>query len=113
MVVAEFGTGQVFLSMLYFFLFVIWIWLLVAVLSDVFRSPDLPGWGKALWSFLVIVLPLLGVLAYLIARGGALTEHAAAQAPRRDEMFRDYVGYTVSSQPGDARLSRPDPSTEL
>jgi hypothetical protein len=108
MVVAEFGTGQVFLSMLYFFLFVAWIWMLVAVLGDVLRSPDLPGWGKALWAFLVIALPLLGVLAYLIARGGSMSEHAMAQAARREEIYGDYVGYTVSSQPGDSRLAGRD-----
>ena len=49
MLLAEFGTGQVFWSMLWFFLFFIWIWLLMGLFSDIFRSPDLSGWGKALW----------------------------------------------------------------
>ncbi len=105
MIAAEFGTGQVFLSMLYFFMFVIWIWLLVAILGDIFRSPDLPGWGKALWSFLVIILPLFGVLAYVIARDTEMSEHAVAQMPRGDEMYQDYLGYTVSGQPSEARFS--------
>jgi hypothetical protein len=88
MFAAEFGTGQVFLSMLYF---VIWIWLLIAIFGDILRSDDLSGWAKAAWSVFVIVLPFLGVFAYLIARGHKMGEHAAAQARRQDEMFRTYV----------------------
>lgn len=91
MFAAEFGTGQVFLSMLYFFLFVIWIWLLISIFGDILRSDDLSGWAKAAWSVFVIVLPFLGVFAYLIARGHKMGEHAAAQARRQDEMFRSYV----------------------
>ena len=64
---ADFGTGQVFLSMLYFFLFFIWIWLLIVVFGDIFRSDDLGGWGKALWVIFVIVVPYFGVFIYLIA----------------------------------------------
>ena len=66
---AEFGTGQVFWSMLYFFLFFIWIYLLIVVFSDIFRSDDLGGWAKALWVIFVILLPYLGVFVYLIAAG--------------------------------------------
>jgi hypothetical protein len=54
MLAAEFGTGQVFLSMLYFFLFFILIWLVIAIFVDIFRSPDLSGWAKALWVLFVI-----------------------------------------------------------
>lgn len=91
MVLADFGTGQVFWSMLWFFLFVIWIWLLIAVFGDIFRSPDLSGWGKALWSIFIIFLPYLGVFVYLIARGGKLREHAAAEAQAQDQAMRAYV----------------------
>jgi Short C-terminal domain/Phospholipase_D-nuclease N-terminal len=69
---ATFGTGQVFWSMLWFFLFFIWIWLLIVVFSDIFRSHDLSGWAKALWTIFVIFLPYLGVFVYLIARGGKM-----------------------------------------
>ena len=78
---AEFGTGQVFWSMLWFFLWFIWIWMLIVVFSDIFRSPDLSGWGKALWTIFVIVLPYLGVFVYLIARGRKMQEHAVAGRP--------------------------------
>ncbi len=66
---AEWGTGQVFWSMMWFFLFFIWIWLLVIVFTDVFRSHDLSGVAKALWVIFIILLPYLGVFVYLIARG--------------------------------------------
>jgi hypothetical protein len=88
---AEFGTGQVFWSFLWFFLFFIWIWLLIVVFSDIFRSHDLSGWAKALWIIFVVIVPYLGVFVYLIARGGHMQEHAAADAKRQDTEFRQYV----------------------
>jgi hypothetical protein len=88
---ADFGTGQVFWSFLWFFLFFIWIWLLIIVFSDIFRSHDMNGWVKALWVIFVIVLPYLGVFVYLIARGGKMQEHAVEQAQRQDAAMRQYV----------------------
>ena len=82
---SEFGTGQVFWSMLWFFLFFIWIWILITVFADIFRSHDIGGFAKALWVIFVIIVPYLGVFVYLIARGHKMSEHAiesqqAAQA---------------------------------
>ena len=94
---AEFGTGQVFWSMLWFFLFFIWIWMLIAVFSDIFRSRDLSGWGKALWSIFVIVLPYLGVFVYLIARGHKMQEHTLQAAKEQDAAFRSYVQDVTTS----------------
>jgi Short C-terminal domain/Phospholipase_D-nuclease N-terminal len=91
MFAAEFGTGEVFLSMLWFFLFVLWIWLVITIFADIFRSDDLSGWGKAAWSIFVIVLPYLGIFVYLIARGRQMGERAVDDAHRRDEQFRSYV----------------------
>lgn len=91
MFAAEFGTGEVFLSMLWFFLFIIWIWLLISVFTDIFRSHDMSGWAKAAWAIFIVVLPYLGVFIYLIARGHKMAEHAAMDARQRDEMFRGYV----------------------
>jgi hypothetical protein len=91
MLTAEFGTGQVFWSALWFVLFFIWIWLLIVVFGDIFRSRDLGGWGKALWSLFIILLPYLGVFVYLIARGHKMAEHAALDAREQDEMMRRYV----------------------
>jgi hypothetical protein len=90
-VASEWGTGQVFWSMLWFFMWFIWIWLLIIVFSDIFRSRDLSGWGKALWSIFVIVLPYLGVFVYLIARGKKMGEHAAEAAQAQDAAMRQYV----------------------
>ena len=97
MLLAEFGTGQVFWSMLWFFLFVIWIWLLIALFADIFRSPDLSGWGKALWSIFIIVLPFLGILVYLIARGSKMQDRALRQAADQESAFRGYVQQVAGS----------------
>jgi hypothetical protein len=94
---AEFGSGQVFLSMLWFFLFFIWIWLLITVFGDIFRSEDLSGWGKALWSIFIIVLPYLGVFVYLIARGHKMSERAARAAADQEAHFRRYVQDVAST----------------
>ena len=95
----EFGTGQVFWSMLWFFLFFVWIWLLIAVFADLFRSHDLSGWGKALWCIFVIVMPYLGVFVYLIARGHKMGEHAVEDAKAQDAMFRAAVQNAVDTTP--------------
>ena len=95
MVGANFGTGQVFLEILYFFLFIIWIWLLIMVFVDIFRSPELSGLSKALWVLFVIVLPFLGVFIYLIARGGKMHEHAAQAAAAQDAAMRQYIRDTM------------------
>lgn len=97
---AEFGTGQVLWSMVWFFLFFIWIWLLIAVFSDIFRSRDLSGWSKGLWTIFVIVLPYLGVFVYLIARGHKMHEHADEAAQERDASMRRYVQSVASSDRG-------------
>lgn len=86
---------NVFLWMLWFFLFVIWIWLLISIFVDIFRSP-ISGWAKAGWTFFVIVLPLLGVLIYLIAEGSNMQERsmesAAASQEAQNAYIRDVAG---------------------
>jgi type VI protein secretion system component VasK len=94
---SDFGTGQVFWSMLWFFLFFIWIWLLIVVFGDIFRSRDLGGWSKALWTILIIVLPYLGVFVYLIARGHKMSEHAAEAARQQDEAAKQYIQAAAGS----------------
>ncbi len=92
MVLADgFGTGQVFWSMLWFFLFFIWVWLLISVFADIFRSDDLSGLGKTIWTIFVILIPYLGVFVYLIARGHKMHEHAARAAQAQDAATRQYV----------------------
>jgi hypothetical protein len=88
---SDFGTGQVFLSMLWFFLFFIWIWLLIVVFSDLFRSHDIGGWAKAFWVIGIIILPYLGVLLYLIVRGHKMAEHAQEAAAAQDAAAKAYI----------------------
>ena len=82
---------DIFLSTLYFFVWILWIMLLFWILMDIFRSDDLGGWGKAGWVIFVIILPFLGVFVYLIARGKSMGERQARDAQARDEQFRAYV----------------------
>ncbi len=88
---------QVFLSMLYFFLFVLWIWIAIMVVVDIFRSDDMGGFSKALWFIFVIFLPYLGVFIYLIARGGKMHERQAADAAAQQKAFDTYVRETAGS----------------
>ena len=78
-------------TMLVFFGFVVWFWLLIKVFSDVFRRHDISGWGKFGWSLFVIVLPLLGVLTYLIIYGREIGERDVEQAQAAQAQFDDYV----------------------
>ena len=80
-----------FWTILEIFLWVLWIWILIYVFIDIFRSHDLSGWAKALWFIFVLFIPLIGVLVYLIARGGSMQERAQQQARQQDKEFRAYV----------------------
>ncbi len=88
---------DLFWSMLWVFLFVVWIWVLFTVFVDIFRSPDLHGVSKALWFLFVLLIPLIGVLVYLIARGGKMHEHAVQAAKQQDEAFKQYVQQASTS----------------
>jgi predicted membrane channel-forming protein YqfA (hemolysin III family) len=88
---------SVFWTLLEIAAFVIWIWLVIFVLIDIFRSRDMGGWAKALWVILVVLLPLLGVLIYLIARGGGMHDRAVAEAKQRDKEFTSYIQQTAQS----------------
>ena len=80
-----------FWTILEIFLWVLWIWILIYVFIDIFRSQDLSGWAKALWFLFVLFIPLIGVLVYLIARGGKMQERAMQDARQQDQEFRAYV----------------------
>ena len=98
MIAASFGAGQVAYSLLWFFLFFVEIWLMIAVFTDLFRSSDLSGWAKAGWVVLVILFPLIGILVYLIVRGQKMRAHeerariaddvAARRFSKADELTR-------------------------
>ena len=88
---------NVFWTILELFLWVIWFWILITVFIDIFRSSDLSGWGKALWFLFVLLIPLIGVLVYLIARGGEMHERAARQAQQQDDALRQYLQDEVAA----------------
>ena len=84
------------------FLWVIWIWVLIRVFIDIFRSRDLSGWAKALWFLFVLFIPIIGVVVYLIARGDSMSERAEQQARQQDAEFRGYVEETAADSPASA-----------
>ena len=86
-----------FWTVLEIFLWVLWIWVLIYVFIDIFRSRDLSGWAKALWFVFVLFIPLVGVLVYLIARGGEMHERAVQQAQQQDQEVRRYIQQTAGS----------------
>ena len=88
------------------FLWVIWIWILIYVFIDIFRSRDLSGGAKALWFIFVLFIPLIGVLVYLIARGGKMHERAVQQAQQQDQEFRQYVQQAASTGTTADQLSK-------
>jgi Short C-terminal domain/Phospholipase_D-nuclease N-terminal len=98
----EFGTGQVLWSMLWFFMFFIWIWLLITVFADIFRSHDLGGFAKAIWVIFVIFIPYLGVFVYLIARGHKMHDHAVEAAQAQDAANRAYIQQAAGTAPSSA-----------
>ncbi len=97
---------DVFWTMFEFFLFFIWIWLLIIVFGDIFRSHDMGGLAKTLWTIFVIVIPLFGVLVYLIARGGSMHERAVERAQQQDQAFQAYVQQTAGPSSTADELAR-------
>ena len=100
MILADSSTNypllNAFLTILYLFLWILWIFILVRILMDIFRSPDLSGWGKAGWTILIIILPFLGAFIYLIARGGSMHTREVREAQQSQEAFRQYVKQTAA-----------------
>jgi len=90
------------------FLWVIWIWILIYVFIDIFRSRDLSGGAKALWFIFVLFIPLIGVLVYLIARGGEMHERAIQQAQQEDAAARTYIREAAGSNPAEQLTSLAD-----
>ena len=87
----DFSLWDVIVSTFWFMLLLAWIWLFIAILSDIFRDRSLSGGGKALWTLFLVFLPWLGALMYLIARGGSMHERQAKLADENDARMRAYV----------------------
>jgi cell division protein FtsX len=99
---ATYTFGQALLTVLEFALLFMWIWVAISVVADVFRSHDLSGWAKAGWIFLIVVVPLLGVLIYLIARGDKMRQHELADQREQDMALRKYIR-DAAATPGDEK----------
>ncbi|AUY52354.1 SHOCT domain-containing protein [Streptomyces sp. CB01881] len=91
---------NIFWTMLELFLWILWFFLLFKIITDIFRSEDLGGWGKAGWLILVILLPFLGVLVYVIARGRSMGERDFAQAQKSEAAFKAYIRDAATDTPG-------------
>ncbi len=91
MLAYEYPILGAFWTILMIFIWVAWIFLVFRIFIDIFRSKDMGGWGKGLWSIFVILLPFLGVLLYLIVRGGSMAERDVEEAQKSEEAFRAYV----------------------
>ncbi|MGW1177091.1 SHOCT domain-containing protein [Kitasatospora sp. NPDC002543] len=96
----DYPALHIFWTMLELFLWILWFFLLFKIITDIFRSHDLGGWGKAGWLVLVIILPLIGVLAYLIARGQSMGTRDVEQAQRSEAAFKAYIRDAAGTGPG-------------
>jgi ABC-type multidrug transport system fused ATPase/permease subunit len=92
---------DMFYTILWFFLFVIWIWIVIMILIDIFRSHDINGWIKALWLVFILIFPLVGVVTYLLVRGGSMHERATRDAARSQQQFDSYIRQTAGKSTSD------------
>jgi hypothetical protein len=106
LIAADYPFLDLLWTMLIFFLWVIWFWLLIMVFADIFRRHDISGWGKALWLIFVIILPFLGVFIYLIAEGGKMSERDVQRRHAAQSQFDDYVRTTAGGGGAAAEIER-------
>ena len=98
---ADFGLGEALLTTLSIFFFVIWIWILITILSDLFRDHEISGWGKAAWVFFLVFVPFLAALIYLGVRGSGMRERAIAAQNEAKHQMDAYIREQAQSSPAD------------
>lgn len=98
MFAVDYPVMDIFISTLYFALFIFWIILVFHIITDIFRSHDLSGTAKAFWVLFILVLPLLGGLVYLISRGGSMHERDIRQLEVQQKAFEDYIRKVANSK---------------
>lgn len=108
MLATTWGTGQVLLELLWFFLLVIEIWLMISIFIDIFRRHDMKGWLKAFWVVAVILVPLLGILAYLILYGDEMRVHAQQAATLQEHAVNEYIRKAAGTYSPAEELTRLD-----
>jgi ABC-type multidrug transport system fused ATPase/permease subunit len=97
---ADYGLGEALVSMLAFFFLIIWVFLLITIVMDLFRDHELSGWWKAVWVFFLIVLPVITALIYLIARGDGMRERSINERQAMQEATDQYIR-NVAASPAD------------
>jgi Phospholipase_D-nuclease N-terminal len=106
LIAADYPFLDIFWTMILFFAWVVWIWMMVVILSDVFRRSDIGGWAKAAWVVFMIVLPFLGVLVYLIAQHDGIAERNAKQAQAVQQQFDERVRSVAASEGPAAEIEK-------
>ena len=106
LVASDYPFLDVFWTMMVFFIWIIWFWLLITVFSDVFRRHDIGGFAKTLWIIFVIVLPYLGVFIYLIAEHKGMADRRMGEAQAAQAQFDDYVRQAAGSGGAAAEIEK-------
>ena len=101
MVIADFTASDAFLTVLEIFFFVVYFWILITILSDLFRDHELSGWWKAVWVLFLVAIPMVTALIYLIVRGQGMRERAVKEQADARKQFESYVRETASTSPVD------------
>jgi Phospholipase_D-nuclease N-terminal/Short C-terminal domain len=94
----NFSFGNFLLDVLAIFVFVLWFWLLITVIGDLFRRHDISGWGKAIWVIVLIVFPYLGVFIYLISQSRGMAERNSQRAQQARDELRQVVGFSAADE---------------
>jgi general stress protein CsbA len=105
-IAADYPFLDVVLTMVIFFTWVVWIWMMILVLSDVFRRRDISGWSKAAWIVFLIILPFIGVLAYLIAQHDAMTERRSGDLRDAEAQMNGYLRSVAADQGPAAEIEK-------
>jgi Short C-terminal domain len=98
---ADYGLGEALLTVLSIFFLVIFIWILIVILTDLFRDQELSGWAKAIWAFFLIVIPYLTAFIYLIARGKGMRERQIAEQAEAQKEAQAYIQRVAGTSPVD------------
>ena len=93
-----FSFANFLMDVLTVFVFVVWFWLLITIMSDLFRRHDISGWGKAIWIIVVILAPYLGVFVYMISQGRGMAERNAARAQHARDEIRSAIGFSIADE---------------
>lgn len=101
MVFADIDLGEALLLSLQIFFFIIWIWILITILTDLFRDHEISGWGKAAWVIFLVVVPFLAALVYLIARGSGMRDRTIKAQAEAKQHFDSYVREQAHTSPAD------------